>query len=213
MIHLSNICVTYPSTKVPAVTEFNMSVVRGERVALTGSSGSGKTSVLAVIGTLLRPSGGRYMFEQQDVAALSDNALDQFRSTKIGFIFQQHALLPHLCVLDNVLLPVEHDQALLPTYRAAAMELLARLGIDSLAARLPRQLSGGQSQRAAIARALLRNPELVLADEPTSALDDASTKSVVDALVSTCVGQRTLIIATHDSRVSSICERHVQIAG
>lgn len=212
MIDLRDIALRYPGAKEEVLSHFDLHAEAGERIALVGASGSGKTSLLALLGTLMSPSSGTYRFDGLSITDLRGSALDAFRARQIGFVFQQHALLPHLSALENVLLPFGPRDARDPAAQASARHMLERLGIGDLSARRPSELSGGQSQRVAIARALVRRPRLVLADEPTSALDDASAQAVVDLLTEACDGGQLLVMATHDARCLGADTRIVQLA-
>lgn len=202
MIDLLGVSLRYPGATRDALRPMSLHIRRGERVALLGPSGSGKTSLLALLGALLKPTQGIYRFDGSDVTSLTGVARDRFRGDHVGFVFQQHALLPHLTVLQNVMLPL-HDRPKADIEgRTDALELLSRLDVADLSLRRPAELSGGQAQRVAIARALIRKPSLVLADEPTSALDDAAAELVMHALTQACAGQKcTLVVATHDARL------------
>ncbi len=200
MIELHDIGLRYPGARDEVLSHFNLRAEAGERVALTGASGSGKTSLLALLGTLLHPSRGTYRFDGRSISELHGASLDAFRATQVGFVFQQHALLPHLTVLENVLLPFGPRGARTAEAQMSARRVLERLAIGELCARRPSELSGGQAQRVAIARALVRRPRLVLADEPTSALDDATARSVVELLTEACDDGQLLVMATHDAR-------------
>lgn len=211
MIEMKQLSVTYPKARAPAVRGFNITIEKGETVAFVGPSGSGKTTILAVLGTLLHEFKGSYEYEGKDISRLSATELNAFRGENIGFVFQQHALLPHLSVLENVLLPLQSSESRSAGARSRALASLEQLGLTGLENRFPRELSGGQSQRVAIARALIKNPALVLADEPTSALDDESAKLVMEELQSLSSAGRTVVVSTHDARLLRSSVRTVRI--
>ncbi len=211
-IRLEGASYRYPKTKNEVFRDLNLSIARGEQVALIGESGGGKSTLLYALAAMLRLDAGSYRFEDLAIQHLSENAVDAWRRTQVGFVYQQAALLPHLSLLDNVLLPVAHERANKAQWRLRADELLASLGLAELAGRLPNAVSGGQAQRAAIARALMRSPALVLADEPTSALDDASAATVMEVLQTACRGNTTLVVATHDARLLRSTTRVVPMA-
>jgi ABC-type lipoprotein export system ATPase subunit len=202
----------YPKAKAAVFDKLNLTIQRGEQVALVGASGGGKSTLLYVLAGMLRLSAGDYRFNGQSVQALPDVALDAWRASGVGFVYQQAALLPHLSLLDNVLLPVAHERSQGAHWRIRATGLLSSLGLSELAGRLPAAVSGGQAQRAAIARALMRSPALVLADEPTSALDDEAAANVMQVLQTACGEGTTLVIATHDARLLQATTRVIPIA-
>ncbi len=201
MIELRNLSFRYPNAANDTLSAINLSIERGEQLALVGPSGSGKTTLLHIIAAMLRVSGGTYHLEGNALHLMNEAELDVFRARNVGVVFQQPALLPHLSLVENVLLPVWHRSKERPLFKIRAVELLGQLGIGELMDRLPSAVSGGQAQRASIARALITSPRLVVADEPTSALDSVAADAVVQALKHACVGQTTLVLATHDGRV------------
>jgi lipoprotein-releasing system ATP-binding protein len=186
---------------VPAtlVRDVDVEVAPGEFVAVTGPSGSGKSSLLYLLGLLDRPTRGRVLFDGVDTAGLGGDALAALRLARIGFVFQFHFLLPELGVLDNVALPMRRLGRLAAAgAEARALALLARLGLADHARKSPQQLSGGQRQRVAIARALANDPALVLADEPTGNLDSASARIVFDVFAALAAEEgRAVVVVTH----------------
>ncbi len=212
LIELKAISYRYPKTKVDVFQGLSLAIERGEQVALVGASGGGKSTLLYAMGAMLRLGAGEYWFEGQNISTMTDTQLDTWRSTHIGFVYQQAALLPHLSLLDNVLLPVAHERAKKGEWKDRASGLLQSLGLAELSTRLPSAESGGQAQRAAIARALMRSPALVLADEPTSALDDEAAANVMEVLQTACGGNTTLVLATHDARLLQSSTRVVLMA-
>jgi lipoprotein-releasing system ATP-binding protein len=193
----------------------DMQVGRGEVVALMGPSGSGKSTLLNIVGLLDRPTSGRIEIDGVDVSALDEAGLARTRGAKLGFIFQFHCLLPDFTALENVLLPSwGHDKGGKPQgmLTERARELLTKVGLgDRLDYPAPK-LSGGQSQRVAVARALLHRPSLVLADEPTGNLDTESSRDVLSLMrtFNRELGTAFLIV-THDSRIADKCDRLVEI--
>jgi putative ABC transport system ATP-binding protein len=190
----------------------DLALHRGESVAIVGPSGSGKSTVLAHLAALRGPDGGEVVFEGRALASRSSGDLDRFRARHVGFVFQRAALLPFLTVRENVRLGLE---CLDPDERGARAsrvgELLDQTGMAHLADRRADRLSVGEAQRVAVARALVKNPPLVLADEPTGSVDEAAARLVVDLLLSDRA--RTILIATHDTRVSARCGRVLTLAG
>jgi len=191
----------------------NLDVARGEFLALRGASGAGKSTLLHLLGGLDSPNAGEILFDGQDIAALSERQLTDFRNRRVGFVFQAYHLLPELDALENVCLPAR--VARLPALQAVARgrELLARVGLDDRWEHKPFELSGGEQQRVAIARALINKPELLLADEPTGNLDSRTGGEIIELLKSLRVENKmTLAIATHDEKVAAHAERTVQLA-
>lgn len=180
--------------------DVNLRVERGESLSIVGPSGSGKTTLLNLIGTLDRPDAGKVVLDGEDLSHLDEKALARVRNESIGFIFQFHYLLPHLSVLENVLVPTLASDE--PDRRrhapARAERLLKRVGLDSRMAHRPAQLSGGERQRAAVVRALINQPKLLLADEPTGALDQRSARELGQLLRDLNQEEKvTLIVVTH----------------
>lgn len=198
--------------EVPALRGVNLSVQKGELLAVVGPSGSGKSTLLHLLGCLDRPTGGRVAVAGTDVTSLSPFALAAFRRRHIGFIFQQHHLIPSLTALQNAAIPLRYRGASRREAEAAAREWLGRLGMGGRLDHYPSELSGGEQQRVGIARALAAQPDLVLADEPTGDLDSTSTQALLELIAGLHaeLGQ-TFVIVTHDARVASFCTRRVQI--
>ena len=195
--------------EVRALDGLNLSIAPGECLAVTGPSGCGKSSLLAILGGLQRASAGDCLIDGAPLAAMSARALAEYRAHSVGFVFQQFCLLPHLSLLDNVLLGVDH----LPRQQffARARELLDRVGLVQQLQRFPHEVSGGQAQRAAIARALLRKPRLILADEPTGALDDETAATVMDLLLELAQEGSALMVVTHSEQVAARLPRRVRL--
>jgi len=185
--------------------QLDLNVKQGERIAITGPSGSGKTTLLNLIGTLDRPDSGRILFDNSDLSEMNDQQLSQFRNRKIGFVFQQHYLLPQLSLWENVLLPTlagKKSQGAESDKRAR--RLIDRVGLTSVMHQKPAALSGGECQRCAVVRALINKPLLLLADEPTGALDHSSSGILADLLVELNIEEGVaLLVVTHSSEVAS----------
>jgi len=189
--------------------QLDLEVKQGERIAIVGPSGSGKTTLLNLIGTLDRPDSGKMYFENQDLSGFSDQQLAGFRNEKIGFVFQLHHLLPQLSLIENILLPTLTDKKLQgkETFDRA-QRLIARMGLAEVAHQKPSELSGGECQRTAVARALINCPGLILADEPTGALDQKSAFNLTDLLVELNQEEGvTLIVVTHSMDVARKMDR------
>ena len=184
-------------TKVKALDNVSFSVKKGEFVLIIGSSGSGKSTLLNMIGLLDRPTEGRVLIDGFDTSDLTDNEISAFRNKKLGFVFQFSNLLADLTVLENVLLPsqIQFDS----TTNNRAKEILEKVGLKDQLFKRANKISGGQAQRAAIARGLVNNPTIVLADEPTGNLDSVTAKNVVEVMkkMAKDLGQ-TFIVVTHE---------------
>ena len=184
----------------------------GEMVAICGTSGAGKTTLLNILGLVDRFDSGTYLLDGVSVGELKDKKMSEYRNKKIGFVFQDFALLNDQKVLYNVLLPLLYNKKY--SYRQAiqkAENVLTIMGIDSQKNKLVNQLSGGQKQRVAIARAIVNDPAVILADEPTGALDNTTTQQVLECLTNINKIGTTVIVVTHDKEVASFCSRTITI--
>jgi lipoprotein-releasing system ATP-binding protein len=208
-----DVSTTYPVATGPALqvlVEASLSLAAGESVAILGPSGSGKSTLLSILGTLERPTAGSVRLSDTDLFTLSEAELAAFRSRHIGFVFQDHHLLPQCTVLENVLIPFLADGAAGPSEVELAETLLKRVGLAERSLHRPAQLSGGERQRVAIARALVRRPELLLADEPTGNLDRATADSVAQLLVELQQEQNSmLVVVTHSESLAAKMQRRV----
>ena len=198
---------------VTLVREAHVTVRTGTFVAITGPSGSGKSSLLYLLGLLDRPTGGMIFMQGQDMSALSEQALAQWRLEKLGFIFQFHFLLPEFTALENVMLPMQRLGKLSEKdIQARAAQLLYDLGLGDQMHKIPKKMSGGQCQRVAIARALANDPILILADEPTGNLDTVSSGVVQNILRDLAHTQHRAVIAvTHDADFAATADQRVHI--
>ena len=196
---------------VHALDGVDLSIGAGEFVAVTGPSGSGKSSLLNILGCLDRPDAGRYLIEGEDVAGFDDEATSDIRNRRIGFVFQSFHLLPRLTVLENVLLPLRFHREPPDWAQAHARDLLDRVGLSDRSHHRPNELSGGQVQRAAIARALLLKPALLLADEPTGNLDSKSAADVLGLIDQVHRGGQTVVLVTHDHDVAAHAPRGIRL--
>jgi lipoprotein-releasing system ATP-binding protein len=198
---------------VTLVKDVSLAIRRGEFVAITGASGSGKSSLLYLLGLLDRPTSGAIRLHGQDTSELDDDALAAQRLAELGFVFQFHFLLPEFSAAENVMLPMQRLGRLHPDdIEARAIELLDRFGLADQAKKLPRQMSGGQSQRVALARALANDPLLILADEPTGNLDSVSSKNVQTILKDLAREHgRAVVVVTHDRDFAASADRIIQM--
>ena len=198
---------------VTLVADASLKVERGEFIAITGPSGSGKSSLLYLLGLLDRPTEGRVLLEGRDTASLSAAELANLRLARLGFVFQFHFLLPEFSTLDNVLIPIRRLGRLKDAAaRAQAMKLLEALGMAEAAAKLPEQLSGGMRQRAAIARALANDPAIILADEPTGNLDTRNAAAVFDIFQRLAAEEgRAILVVTHDAELAKRANRRIHL--
>jgi lipoprotein-releasing system ATP-binding protein len=195
----------YPTPRgfLSVLSNLNLSLQRGEAASVMGPSGSGKSTLLHILGTLEPPTSGTVILDGQNPFQLDERALAAFRNEKVGFVFQDHCLLPQLSVLENVLTPAlvgKRDNGVVDYAR----ELLARVGLDPRLDHRPAELSGGEKQRVALARALIRQPVLLLCDEPTGNLDRRSADAVASLLLDLHQGQRTiLVVVTHSPELAA----------
>jgi lipoprotein-releasing system ATP-binding protein len=198
---------------VTLVRDVNLRIGAGEFVAITGPSGSGKSSLLYLLGLLDRPSAGQVLLEGRDTARLDAAALAALRLARIGFVFQFHFLLPEFSALDNVLIPIRKLGRLEGgAARQEALRLLDSLGLADAAAKLPEQLSGGMRQRVAVARALANGPALLLADEPTGNLDTKNAAGVFDIFEQLAAERAmTVLVVTHDAALARRARRRVHL--
>lgn len=196
---------------VKAVDNASLAVNPKDFVMITGRSGSGKTTLLSLVAGLTKPTSGRILIKGVDIASLSDKNLSAVRSHTIGFIFQFPSLIPFLKVLDNVRLPSSFTQ-LIPADRDHAKELLHMVGLSERSGSYPSQLSMGEQKRAAIARALVNKPEIVLADEPTSDLDETTEKEIMEIIREIHEQSTTVVMVTHGSDLVKYGTQHFKIA-
>jgi putative ABC transport system ATP-binding protein len=192
---------------VNALAGVNVTIEQGEYCAIMGASGSGKSTMMNIIGCLDRPTSGRYYLDELEVATMPDDHLAKIRNQKIGFVFQQFHLLSQLTALENVMLPMIYA-GVSPTERHdRAHKALIRVGLEQRMQNKPTQLSGGQQQRVAIARAIVNHPVLLLADEPTGALDSTTTEEILDIFDDLNASGMTVVMVTHEAEVAKRTRR------
>lgn len=215
VIRTENLKKTYDlgSVKVEAVKGVSITVRKGELVSIMGPSGSGKSTLMHLLGCLDTPTGGKYYLDGEDVSSFNENKLAEVRNRKIGFVFQTFNLLPHLTVLENVLLPVIYNPSgNLKEAEKRAIELLSSIGLGKRLNHIPAQLSGGERQRVAIARALINNPVILFADEPTGNLDTKTGLEIIQILKRLNENKGvTEIIVTHDPSITKFTHRTIRI--
>ena len=190
----------------------NLTIEKGEIVAIVGKSGAGKTTLLQLIGTLDRPTSGKVLIDGTDVFRMKEKELAAFRNKHIGFIFQFHQLLPEFTALENVCIPAMIAREKKAEYTSRATRLLADLGLADRMGHKPNELSGGEKQRVAAARALMMSPDIILADEPTGSLDERNKKELSELLLGLRdkYGQ-TILLVTHDKELAQLADRVIEI--
>jgi len=212
MIQLKNVSRTYSNNgqkPVYALKSANLVIKKGEFVAIIGPSGSGKSSMMNILGMLDRPSSGEYYFENKEVNTLSEDELASIRNKKIGFVFQKFHLLSKTTALENVELPLLYSDR--KNIRTLALEALKQVGLTERATHRANELSGGQQQRVAIARALVNEPEIIFADEPTGNLDSDSGQEIIRIFQALNDAGKTIVLITHDQTVASYAKRTIRI--
>ena len=213
---VSHVAKSYPTRGEPlaVLNDVSLHLAPGENVAILGPSGSGKSTLLHVIGTLDAPTSGTVVLGGQDPFILSEPSLAHFRNRNIGFVFQDHHLLPQLSVLENVLVPALAEGRPDRATQERAGALIERVGLASRRDHRPAELSGGERQRVAVARALLRQPLLVLADEPTGSLDRVNARSIGELLLELQRQEQTmLIVVTHSLELADLLDRQEELDG
>src|SRR5262249_21806111 len=213
IIRLKNVSKVFETDEIRthALESVNLSVARGDYVAVSGPSGCGKSTLLSILGLLDRPTSGQYWLNGQDVTTLGGRASAQARNRDIGFIFQSFNLLAELSVAENVGLPLQY-RGMSPSERASRVDrALDRVGMRARARHYPSQLSGGQQQRVAVARAVAGDPAILLADEPTGNLDSSNGEAVMELLRELHRGGATICMVTHDPRYAAHADRTIEL--
>jgi putative ABC transport system ATP-binding protein len=214
LVSITDLVKEYPlgSARVPALKGVSFDIEAGTLVSVVGPSGSGKSTLLHLMGGLDNPTSGSVVIDGSNLAELDDAELTIFRRRRLGFIFQFFNLLPTMKAWENVALPRLLDGEKLKDVQPRAVELLEKVGLGGRVDHKPSQLSGGEMQRVAVARALVADPLLVLADEPTGNLDSASGQAVLDLLRSIVTEEgRTVVIVTHDAKAASMADKQVSL--
>jgi putative ABC transport system ATP-binding protein len=209
IIQLEGITKVYGSgeTEVRALAGVDLKIDPGEFCSIMGASGSGKSTMMNIIGCLDRPTDGRYILAGEDVARLPDDSLAHVRNRQLGFVFQQFHLLPQLSAMENVMLPMVYANVPDKERRERASQALEKVGLGHRLNNKPNQLSGGQQQRVAIARSIVNQPVLLLADEPTGALDSQTTDEILNIFTDLNNSGMTVVIVTHEPEVAKVTQR------
>jgi putative ABC transport system ATP-binding protein len=212
VIHVENLCKDYvlDAGAVHALSDVTLDVFRGEFAAIMGASGSGKSTLMNLIGCLDRPTRGTYLLDGIDIAQQGPDELARIRNRKIGFVFQGYNLLPRMTALANVSLPMIYAGLSNDVMRRRAMAALSAVGLADRADHLPAQMSGGQQQRAAIARALVNGPSIILADEPSGNLDTRTSIEVMAILQKLNDRGITIVMVTHEPDIATYCKRWIR---
>jgi putative ABC transport system ATP-binding protein len=211
MIELQNITKIYDigEVKVNALDNVSFSCQKGEFISIMGHSGSGKSTMMNILGCLDRPTSGTYRIDGHDVADKSDDELAAMRNRKLGFVFQSYNLLPKLTAVANVELPLVYSGT--DHRHQRALDALESVGISKRAFHRPSEMSGGEQQRVSIARALINNPLLILADEPTGNLDTATSRTIMELLTELCQKGITVIVVTHEEDIAGFTQRTIYL--
>jgi putative ABC transport system ATP-binding protein len=213
MVTLKNISKIYSKNGSPvvrALDDVSLEIEKGSFLAVVGPSGSGKSTLMNIIGLLDRPGSGTYILDGRVVSSLGDDELARMRSQKIGFVFQAFHLLPRATARENVELPLVYAEG--PDTGKSAAEVLKAVGLEQRMDHYPGEMSGGEQQRTAIARALINDPEIILADEPTGNLDSRAGEEIMKIFRELHRGGRTIVLITHDREIARYAQRIIRIA-
>jgi len=199
------------SAEVRVLSDVNTEIAEGEFVCLMGPSGSGKSTLLTIVGAMNHPTEGRVLVDEIDVYGLADERRADFRREYLGFVFQQHHLMPYLTAIENAMLPLATTNLSAKEKRDRAMNVLDKVGLADKGLRLPNQLSGGEQGRLAIARAMVNEPPLILADEPTGSLDTKTGREVMEVFLRLNAMGQTVFMVTHNPENSALAHRIIEI--
>lgn len=214
VIRLEDVWKIYPmgEVKVEALRGITLKIGRGEFVAITGASGSGKSTMMNLVGCLDKPTRGKILLDDKDISSMSESRLAEIRGKKIGFVFQQFNLIPTLTALENVMLPMEFQNLSASKIKERAKKLMEQVGLGDRMHHKPTELSGGQAQRVAIARSLANDPEVILADEPTGNLDSKTGQYIMNFLCEMHEKEgKTVVMVTHDIELVNFAKRIVKL--
>lgn len=214
LLNLENVWKIYKmgEVEVPALRGITIKIKKGDFIAIIGASGSGKSTMMNLIGCLDIPSKGRILLKDRDISQLSESDLASFRGKTIGFIFQQYNLIPTMSAFQNVMLPLEFQEIDDKIASKRSLDILRFVGLEDKIDYLPTQLSGGQQQRVSIARCLATDPEIILADEPTGALDSVTGKNIIEMLYKFWQDEgKTIIMVTHDQNLAKYAHTIIEL--
>ena len=213
IVDLDRVRKVYPrgGGDVVALDGVSLRIESGEKVAIMGPSGSGKSTLLGILGCLDRPSAGAYRLDGEEVASLDDDRLSHIRNLRIGFVFQSFHLIPELTVVENVEAPFVYGPVAIAEWRPRALACLGRVGLGHRSDHRPSELSGGEAQRAAVARALVTEPRLILADEPTGNLDSTTGEEIASLLDGLHAEGRTIVLVTHNEALGRRAARRIHM--
>ena len=200
------------ASAVPAVSEISFQIAPGEFIAIMGESGAGKSTLLGILGAMNAPSSGRLLVDDIDVYRLHPEQLADFRREYLGFVFQSFHLVSYLSVIENVMLPLTVTRRSKTEKRAMALEALSRVGLTEKADRLPGEISGGEKERVAVARAIVNEPPILLADEPTGNLDSRNSREIMHLFHHLNDGGMTIIMVTHSAECAAYARRIMQLS-
>ena len=211
VMKLNNICKSYTkgSCKVNALNNVCLTVKKGDYTAIIGASGSGKSTMMNIIGCLDKADSGEYYLNGKNVSKMNEKSLDRIRSNEIGFVFQKFYLIPSLNAIENVMMPLIYKGINQSTRYELAKNALIKVGLADRLTHFPNELSGGQQQRVAIARAIVTNPKVILADEPTGNLDSKSGNVIINLLKELNENGKTILLITHDDKTASSAKKQV----
>lgn len=213
LLRLENISKTYPmkNGSLTVLSDINETVEEGELVAVVGPSGAGKSTLLHITGGLDKPSGGSVVFDGADIYRMKETELNAYRGAKMGFVFQSHYLMDDFTSLENVMMPMLINAADIAEAEKRGKALIEDVGLSDRLFHYPSELSGGEQQRIAVARALANSPKLILADEPTGNLDKANSEGVFEILSSLSKKGVCVMIVTHDESIADHCHRKIRL--
>lgn len=214
IIKVKNLVKSFKSgdSELVVLKGLDLSVPKGQFLAITGRSGSGKSTLLYQLGLLDNPNSGEILIDEIDISKLDNEAKTRFRLNKLGYVFQDYALIPELTAMENVLLPLLMQGETMIDAEKKAKDSLVRIGLGDRMDNIPSKLSGGQQQRVSIARAIAHNPKIIFADEPTANLDTETSDQVLDAFIDLHKQGQTIIMVTHEKEYSELTDRVVQLS-
>ncbi|PEZ52125.1 peptide ABC transporter ATP-binding protein [Bacillus cereus] len=210
MIQLANVAKGYGKSNFSALQDINLTIEKGEMIAIMGPSGSGKTTLLNIIGLIDSPSTGKYFLDGMDTSTFKSN-YHKYRNTEVGFVFQNFSLLDDYTVVENVMLPLIYRRISHKKRMQISKEMLKMVGLERHINKYPYELSGGEQQRTAIARALAKDTKIILADEPTGALDQENGEKIMSILQEINKEGKTVLVVTHDQKVAAYCQRTIRL--